>query len=452
MRLRSLLSILALTLLSTAGWANPYETTLKNGLRVIVKEDHRAPTAVQMVWYRIGSMDEIDGQSGVAHVLEHMMFKGTPKVGPGEFNKRVAAAGGRDNAFTSRDYTAYFQQVPKEKLAEVMALEADRMRHLNVNAKAFAQEIKVVMEERRMRTDDNPEAKLFEQMNAVAFQAHPYRRPIIGWMDDLEKMSAADARAWYDQWYVPNNAYVVISGDVDHRAVFKLAEKTYGGLKGRALPARRQPVEPAQEGTRRITVKAPAELPVLIMAWKAPVLHDANQDSEPYALEMLAAILNGHDAARFNKKLVREDKIAVTVDFGYDGTARGPGMIYLSGTPAEGQSATQLEHALRAEISRLQQDGVSAAELQRARAQLVAGQVYKLDSMFGQALEIGQTEAVGLSYKDLDRMLDRLKAVSADEVLAVAKKYLVDDTLTVGVLDPQPLTETPRRPAVATRH
>ena len=284
MRMRHLIPIFLLPGLLTAALANPYETTLKNGLRVIVKEDRRAPTAAQMVWYRIGSMDEVDGASGVAHVLEHMMFKGTPSVGAGEFNKRVAAAGGRDNAFTSRDYTAYFQQVPKEKLPEMMQLEADRMRHLNVDPKEFAQEIKVVMEERRMRTDDNPQSRLFEQMNAVAFQAHPYRRPIIGWMNDLENMSAADAKAWYDTWYVPNNAYVVITGDVDHKEVFALAEKYYGQLEGRALPARKPQVEPAQDGTRRVNVKAPAELPVLIMGYKAPVLRDVDKDSDPYAL------------------------------------------------------------------------------------------------------------------------------------------------------------------------
>ena len=211
MRLQQLIPFLLVPWLLTAAHANPYEMTLKNGMRVIVKEDRRAPTAVQMVWYRVGSVDEVDGTSGVAHVLEHMMFKGTPSVGPGEFNKRVAAAGGRDNAFTSRDYTAYYQQVPKEKLEEMMQLEADRMRHLNVDAKEFEQEIKVVMEERRMRTDDNPQSKLFEQMTAVAFQAHPYRRPIIGWMNDLETMTVADAKAWYDTWYVPNNAYAAVS-------------------------------------------------------------------------------------------------------------------------------------------------------------------------------------------------------------------------------------------------
>ena len=452
MRMRHLLPLFLLPGLLTAVLANPHETTLKNGLRVIVKEDRRAPTAAQMVWYRIGSMDEVDGVSGVAHVLEHMMFKGTPSVGPGEFNKRVAAAGGRDNAFTSRDYTAYFQQVPKEKLPEMMQLEADRMRHLNVDAKEFAQEIKVVMEERRMRTDDNPQSKLFEQMNAVAFQAHPYRRPIIGWMNDLENMSAADAKAWYDTWYVPNNAYVVITGDVDHKEVFALAEKYYGPLEGRALPARKPQVEPPQDGTRRVSVKAPAELPVLIMGYKAPVLRDADKDSDPYALDMLAAILDGHDAARFNKKLVREDKVALSVGIGYDSTARGPGMIYMHGSPSEGRTVAQLEAALRAEIGRIQQDGVSEQELKRAKAQLVAGQVYKLDSMFGQAMEIGQTESAGISYRKIDRMLEKLQQVTAAQVQAVAKKYFIDDTLTVGVLEPQPLDGKPRRPSVATRH
>jgi len=452
MRMQQLLPFLLAPWLLTAAHANPYETTLQNGLRVIVKEDHRAPTAVQMVWYRIGSMDEIDGGSGVAHVLEHMMFKGTPSVGPGEFNKRVAAAGGRDNAFTSRDYTAYFQQVPKEKLDDVMQLEADRMRHLNVDAKEFTQEIKVVMEERRMRTDDNPQAKLFEQMNAVAFQAHPYRRPIIGWMNDLETMTAADAKAWYDTWYVPNNAYVVVTGDVEHKAVFALAEKYYGGLDGRPLPPRRQQVEPAQEGPRQVTVKAPAELPVLIMAYKAPILRDIDQNSEPYALEMLASILDGHDAARFNKKLVREDKVALSIGVGYDNTARGPGMFYFSGSPSEGRTVGDLEAALRAEIVRVQKDGVSEQELKRAKAQLVAGQVYKMDSMFGQAMEIGQIEAVGLPYKKIDRMLEKLQKVSAAEVQAVARKYFTDDTLTIGILDPQPLDGKVRRPATATRH
>ena len=432
--------------------ANPFETTLKNGMRIIVKEDRRAPTVVHMVWYRAGSIDEVDGSSGLAHVLEHMMFKGTPSIGHGEFSKRVAAAGGRDNAFTSRDYTAYFQQVPKEKLEEMMQLEADRMRHLNVDPKEFAQEIKVVMEERRMRTDDHPQSKLFEQMNAVAFQAHPYRRPIIGWMSDLENMTAADARAWYDQWYVPNNAYMVVVGDVDHQAVFKLAEQYYGGLEGRALPQRRPQTEPQQQGARRISVKAPAELPMLVMGYKAPVIRDVNKDRDPYALQMLGAILDGYDAARFGKRLVREQKLAISVGIDYDATARGPGMFYLFGTPAEGKSVADLEAALRGEIVRIQQEGVAEAELKRARAQILAAQIYKLDSMFGQAMEIGGAESAGLSYKDNARMIEKVQQVTAEEVRAVAKKYFSDDTLTVGTLDPQPLDGKARRPVAATRH
>lgn len=449
---RHLLPIFLAPWLLTAALANPFETTLDNGLRVIVKEDRRAPTAVHMVWYRTGSMDETDGHSGVAHALEHMMFKGTPSVGPGEFNQRVAAAGGRDNAFTSRDYTAYFQQIPKEKLGEMMQLEADRMRHLSLDPKEFAQEIKVIMEERRMRTDDDPEAKLFEQMQAAAFLVHPYRRPIIGWMDDLEHMTAADLRAWYDTWYVPNNAYVVVSGDVDHEAVFALARKYYGALKPRPVPARRAPAEPLQEGVRQITVKAPAELPALIMAYKAPVLRNPRADLDPYALEILAAILDGHDAARFNKKLVREDKIALSAGIGYDSTARGPGLIFLYGTPAEGHTVAELQAALRAEIERIREKGVSEAELKRTRAQLIAGQVYKLDSMFGQAMEIGQIEAVGLSWKDIDTLRERLQRISADDIQAVARKYFDDTSLTVGILDPQPLDGKPRPAAVATRH
>lgn len=434
------LALLAATLfLALPVQANPFETTLKNGLRVIVKEDRRAPTVVHMAWYRVGSMDEVDGSSGLAHVLEHMMFKGTPSVGPGEFSKRVAAAGGRDNAFTSRDYTAYHQQVPKEKLEDMMALEADRMRHLNVDPKEFEQEIKVVMEERRLRTDDNPHAKLFEQMNAVAFQAHPYRRPIIGWMNDLQHMTAADARAWYEQWYVPNNAYVVVVGDVDHREVFRLAEKHYGPIESRALPPRRPLAEPEQKGIRRITVKAPAELPMLAMGYKVPALRDVLKDKDVYALDMLSVILDGYDAARFGKHLVRAQKIAQSAGTSYDSTGRGPGMFYLYGAPTAGKTANDLEKALRAEIAKIQQEGVSEAELKRAKAQLLAAQIYKLDSMQGQALEIGSAEGVGLSYRDIDTMIEGIRQVTAEEVKAVALKYFSDDTLTIGALDPQPL-------------
>jgi len=450
-------AVLAFAVSPAPTFANPlvstFETRLANGLRVIVKEDHRAPTAVHMVWYRAGSMDEKDGTSGVAHALEHLMFKATKNLRAGEFNKRVAEAGGRDNAFTSRDYTAYFQIIPKAALPEMMQLEADRMANLKLDAKEFAAEIKVVMEERRLRTDDNPHALVHEALNSVIFQAHPYRRPIIGWMDDLEHMSWQDARDWYRQWYAPNNAYVVVVGDVDHREVFRLAQKYYGPHKAHALPERKPQNEPEQAGIRRVSVKAPAKLPYLAMAWKAPKLRDVQKDRDPYALDVLASVLDGHDASRFARNLVRGSRVAQSVGAGYDPTLRGEANFVLDGQPAEGKTIADLEAALRAEIKRIQDDGVSAEELARVKIQSIAAQIYKRDSLMAQAMEIGGVEAAGQSWRDIDTLLEKIKSVTAEEVQAVAKKYFTDDTLSIAVLDPQPVDQSkPKKPSGAVRH
>ena len=452
MRKALLFAALAATLVPPA-LANPFEKQLANGLRVIVKEDHRAPTVVQMVWYRAGAIDEKDGNSGLAHALEHMMFKGTRRVGPGEFSKLVADAGGRDNAFTAEDFTAYFEQVPKEALPRMMALEADRMANLSLSDKEFASEIRVVMEERRLRTEDNPEALVQETLNSVAFQASPYRRPVIGWMDDLEHMTAQDARDWYRRWYVPNNAYVIIVGDVDHAAVFRLAEKHFGAIKARPLPERKPQNEPSQEGRKSVVVKAPAKLPYLAMAWKVPKLRDADKDRDPYALEALAAVLSGNDAARLPKNLVRGRQVAQSADAGYDATVRGEALFVLDGQPAEGKSLADLQAALQGEIRRIADEGVTAEELARVKVQIVAAQVYKRDSMMAQAMEIGGLEATGFNWRDYDKLLEKIKAVTPEEVQAVAKKYFGDDTLTVATLDPQPVDRTaPKRPAVPVRH
>ncbi len=447
------LVLLAFAVSSAPTFANPFETKLANGLRVIVKEDHRAPTVVHMVWYRAGSMDEKDGTSGVAHALEHLMFKGTKNLKSGEFNQRVAEAGGRDNAFTSRDYTAYFQIVPKAALPEMMKLEADRMANLTLDAKEFASEIKVVMEERRLRTDDNPTSLVHEALNSAMFQAHPYRRPIIGWMDDLEHMTWQDARDWYRQWYAPNNAYVVVVGDVDHREVFRLAQKYYGAHKVQALPERKPQNEPEQAGIRRVSVKAPAKLPYLAMAWKAPKLRDVNKDRDPYALDVLAAVLDGHDASRLARNLVRGSRVAQSAGAGYDGTLRGAASFTLDGQPAEGKTIADLEAALRAEIKRIQDEGVSAEELARVKTQSIAAQIYKRDSLMAQAMEIGGIEAAGVSWRDIDLLLEKLKSVTAEEVQEVAKKYFKDDTLSIAVLDPQPIENSkPKKPSGAARH
>lgn len=443
----------AALLLAAPAAANPYETTLPNGMRIIVKEDRRAPVAVHMVWYRVGAMDEVDGTSGVAHVLEHLMFKQTKNLKPGEFNQRVAAAGGRDNAFTGHDYTAYFQIVPKAKLSEMMSLEAERMANLVISEEEFAQEIRVVMEERRWRTDDKPQALVYENLMSTAYQAHPYRRPVIGWMSDLQQMTAQDARDWYKRWYTPNNAYLVVVGDVSKDEVFKLARQHYGRVKGHT-PSRGRPTgEPEQLGVKRLTVKAPAELPYLLMAWKAPKLQDVQKDREPYALELLAGILDGHRASRFARNLVRGSKVAIEAGAGYDATARGETMFMLDGTPAAGKTVGDLEAALRAELERVRREGVSEEELERVKTQVVAAQIYKRDSLMAQAMEIGRTEASGHDWRNIDPMIQQLRTITPAEVQAVAQKYFKDDTLTVAVLDPQPLSEkAPAKPPAGLRH
>jgi zinc protease len=439
-KMRARLLVCLVLFFAIAARAEVFEQTLRNGLKVVVKEDHRAPVVVQQVWYRAGSMDEVTGITGVAHVLEHMMFKGTKSVPMGEFSKRIAAAGGRENAFTSHDYTAYFQQLHKSKLPLAMQLESDRMQNLLLSDAEFGKEIKVVMEERRMRTDDEPQSLLSEKLMAAAFQEHPYQHPVIGWMNDLLAMGAGDARAWYGLWYAPNNAVLVVAGDVKASEVFALAQRYYGGIPAHKLPARKNFSEPQQLGIKRIVVKAPAQLPRLVMAYHTPVLRDAAQDWQPYALEVLAGVLDGNESARLNKALVREQQLASNAGAGYDSTSRGPGMFELEGTPSEGKSAAELEAGLRAQIALLVQDGVSEDELKRVKAQVTASEVYKRDSVFYQAMQIGQLESIGLGHKAIPLMLQKLQAVTAQQVQDVAREFLKDDNLTVATLDPQPLS------------
>lgn len=433
---------IAILLISSTAAANPHEFLLDNGLRLIVKQDHRSPVVVTQIWYKAGSIDEVNGVTGVAHVLEHMMFKGTEKVPNGDFSKKIAAAGGRENAFTSYDYTAYYQQLHKNHLPMAMELEADRMRNLILTEEEFSKEIKVVMEERRLRTDDQARSLLYEKMMSVAYQAHPYKNPIIGWMNDLENMRVEDAREWYDRWYAPNNAILIVVGDVDANEVFRLAQKNYGTIpKHPLLPlnARKPQTEPPQTGTKRIIVKAPAELPYLMMGYHAPTIKNVMEDWEPYALEILEGVLDGHASARLNKSLVRESQIANSASAGYSAMARGPSVFFLSAVPRAGKTVAELEQALRKEIEKITKDGVTEDELARVKAQVVAGHVYQRDSIFSQAMQLGRLESTGLSYRDIDIILEKLKAVTAAQVRDVAKKYFNDDSLTVAVLDPQPL-------------
>ncbi len=426
------------------GCGTAQEITLDNGLRVIVKEDHRSPVVVSQVWYKVGSQDEPEGLTGMSHVLEHMMFQGTKRLKPNEFSRIIAENGGRENAFTSYDYTAYFQRLEKSRLAISFELEADRMRNLLLNEKEFDKEIRVVMEERRLRTEDRPEALAYEKFMATAYQVHPYKHPIIGWMRDLENMTVEDLRRWYRRMYAPNNAILVVVGDVKPKEVFALAKKYFGPVPSRSVDRPVIPAEPAQKSERRVRLALPAKVPYLIIGYHVPVL--TPEDSwEPYALSVLAGILDGGDSARFSRELVRDKKIAANVDVGYDPVSRSPGMFLIDGTPAGGRTLEELERAINAQIERIKTEPVSEDELKRVKAQVVAANVYSRDSVFYQAMQVGRLAATGLDWRLNDKYVDRVNAVTAEQVLEVAKKYLIKTNRTTAVLDPQSMEKNKKR-------
>jgi zinc protease len=438
--------------------SNILHRTLSNGMQVIVKVDRRAPTAVHMVWVRVGSIDEVDGKSGIAHVLEHMLFKGTDTLAPGEFSRRVAALGGRENAFTSKDYTGYFQMIPAQRVPDVMRLEANRFANNRWSDEEFAKEIEVIKEERRLRTDDVPRAAMQEQLAAVQFSASPYRRPIIGWMNDLDNLRPAEVREFFRQWYVPGNASVVVVGDVDAEQVWAWAQDIYGSIpSGAALPERKPRLEPAQAGERRLLFKAPAEQSVLTLSWKVPgltTLESGESTRDALALTVLSALLDGYSGARLDRRLTQgADRVADSAGSYHSLSGRGPNVFVLEGVPARGKTPQQLEKALRGEIERIAREGVNEAELKRVKTQWTAAQVYGRDSLFNQAREIGTWWINGLPLDTSDRLIDMLNSVTAQQVQDVARRYFNDDLLTVAQLVPQPMkAPNPPRAGVSLRH
>lgn len=436
----------------------PQEFKLANGLTVIVKPDRRAPTAVHMLYVRVGAMDEVDGTTGVAHVLEHMLFKGTKTTKPGEFSRLVAALGGRENAFTTRDMTGYFQQIPAGKLEDVMRLEADRFVNNQWADEEFKRELEVVKEERRNRTEDSPRAQLFEQLSAITYTASPYRRPVVGWMSDLDAMTPNDAREFYRRWYVPANAAVIIAGDVDPAQVRRLVEKYYGSIKAGPVPVRKPREEPQQNGIRRLEFKAPADQSYVALAFKVPQLTSFEKtpdNDDALALSVLAAVLDGYDGARLDRALTRgPDRVADSVDAGNGLWGRGPQLFTLTGIPAAGKTPEQVEAALRAQVARVAREGVTEAELKRVKTRWIAGEIYKLDSVMGQARELGQAWLLGLPLDADQRLMARLNEVTAEQVKSVAARYFGDEQLSVGVLRPLPPdpNRKPRVPAAPSRH
>ena len=471
--------VLAACLASSAALAQapapaPIEQfTLANGMTVIVKPDKRAPTVAHMLWVRVGSMDEVDGTSGVAHALEHMMFKGTPTVKPGEFSRRVAALGGRENAFTSRDNTGFYQQIPAARLEDVMKLEADRLAHNQWADDEFKREIEVVKEERRSRTEESPRAMMYEQANAMTFTASPYRRPIVGWMSDLDAMTPNDLRDFYKRWYVPGNAAVVIAGDVDVAQARRLAEKYYGPIAARPVPVRKPRAEPDQTGLRRLDFKGQASQAYVSMSFKVPQMLAAelatvsvppagtagtaapSGSRDALALTVLAAVLDGYSGARLERALVQgEGRVADSAGASNGLLGRGPQLFTLDGIPAAGKTAQQVADALRQQVALVAKNGVSEAELNRVKTQWVASETYKLDSVFSQARELGSNWVLGLPVDASARLIAALRTITGAEVQAVAAKYFGDDQMTMATLLPQPIdpNRKPRPPAAASRH
>ncbi len=432
----TLLLCLVASSLAYSNAANTHEKIFDNGMKVVVKEDHRAPVVISQVWYRVGSAQEHSGITGVSHVLEHMMFKGTEKYPSGTFSSTLAAIGARDNAFTGRDYTSYYQLMEKSKLEVSFELESDRMLNLILSADDFASELEVVKEERRLRTDDNPNALVYEQLYATAFLNNPYHHPIIGWMNDLDHLTLEDLREWYARWYTPNNATLVVVGDVRPKAVFDLAEEYFAGLESRPVKASKPRSEHPQTGTRRVTVKAIAKLPYLMLGYKVPSLATAEHDWEPYALSVLAGVLDGGRSARLSKRLVREKELVASAGSGYNIYARYPTLFLFDATPAEAHSVAEVEQALYTEINDLQENLVDEKELARVKAQVIASEVYQQDSVQRQATVIGSLETVGLGWQVMDEYSMRINAVTAEQVQQVARKYLVDQGLTVAKLEP----------------
>ena len=427
---------------------------LDNGMKILVQPDHRSPVAVSQVWYKVGGSYEYPGVTGVSHALEHMMFKGTKNLKPGEFSDIIAANGGSENAFTGKDYTAYFQRISSDRLELCLKHEADRMRHLQLDEVEFKKEIEVIKEERRTRTDDKPTSLTYERFNAAAFINSSYQQPIIGWMNDLDSMQLKDLSSWYATWYAPNNATLIVAGDVDPQQIYTWAKKYFGVLKPSIIEPPKPRKEVEQMGERRISVKAPAKVPYLIMGYKTPVLKNADDTAEIYALEVLAGVLDGGNSSRLSQQLIRKSEIATSVGAGYDPYARQQTLFLFDGAPRDGHSVTELEQAIKKQIINIQNNAPSQDELDRVKAQVMASSVYEKDSVFYQAMQLGTLETVGLGWQRKDEYLEKINQVTAEQVQTVAKKYLQDDRLTVAILEPQEMdmNKRPKHKSVGGRH
>ena len=426
------IAVILLLFLPVTVKAEVKEYALPNGLKVLLVENHNAPIATFQIWYRVGSMYEQIGKTGMSHLLEHMMFKGTKMHGPKTFSRIIQRNGGVDNAFTTKDYTMYYQKLASDRINISLDLESDRMANLLIDPKDFSSEKKVVMEERRMRYEDDPQNLVYEAVLAAAFENHPYRWPVIGWMSDIASIKRDELYNYYRTYYAPDNAVIVIAGDIKTDRIMKDIEDTFGKIKRGADVKTPVIEEPGQLGKREVFVKKEAELPYFLSAYHVPDL----PSKDGYALDVLATILAGGKSSRFYKSLVYEKQIALGADAGYDGLHKNPFLFFLSATAAPDKSIEEVRKALYEEVDRIKKEPPTGRELQRAKNQIETSFIMGEDSIFFQAEILGTYEMIGdWHYKD--EYLKGIRAVTSDDVMGVARRYLVDDNMTMGILIPQ---------------
>lgn len=407
------------------------ESVLENGLKVLLLEDHDSPAVTFQVWYRVGSRNEQDGKSGLSHFLEHMMFKGTAKVAPEEYTRIIAKNGGRSNAFTSTDATVYFATMSRDKIGIAIDLEADRMANARLDGAYFEPEKNVVLEERRLRTEDNPASSLGELIGSAAYLVHPYRRPVIGWMKDIEGLTNEDLKAYYGKYYLPNNAFVVVVGDFSAQEILEKIRAAFGKIPKGKDPLPTKVEEPPQQGEKRVVLKKEAELPLISLAYHAPNLRDADSLS----LEVLQVILASGRSSRLHEDLVYRKRIARWVDTDYSRVSIDPTLFSVTAQAMPEQNPPEVEKAIDAQLQKVRTEPVSARELEKAKNQIEAGFIFGQDSIFGQAMRIGQYEIAG-GWKLINSYLSGIRKVSAEDVLRAAQRYLQTDRRTVGILVP----------------
>ena len=407
-------------------------TTLDNGLRVLLLEDHRSPIVSFQVWYRVGSRNEHRGATGIAHFLEHLMFKGTPTHGRGQFAELVERNGGQNNAFTTQDMTTYFVNIAADKLDLVLELEADRMRNLLLDPREIDAERQVVIEERRTRTEDDPDGFLSEAVNAISFKAHPYGQPTVGWMEDIARVTPAEIRAFYNTYYVPGNAIISVAGDFKATELLEKIKKRFGAILRAPAPPPVLAIEPAQEGERRVVLRKQARLPIVYLAWHVPNYTSADAP----ALEILSAVLSGGRASRLYRDLVYDRQLALEAGGDYSYFSIDPNLFWFWATPMPGQTPETLEKELLAAMERFKTEPATDEELARAKNQMEAAFVFQEDSIHRRASLLARFELLG-GYAKKDEFLKQIRAVTAADVQRVARSWFPPDRNNIGILLPK---------------